>query len=122
MEEPLGTMCASRRPTACVVTGSESAERPKLEGSNSADEWDHQTVTADPVMFTNFAGDSRTVSGGNSSRSALTFSPSCTRKPAPAGIPNYHAWSLLRREVNPLQSHRRPANDPPHTITEGETP
>jgi hypothetical protein len=31
------------------------------------------------------------------------------------------AWSLLSREVNPLQSHRRPANDPPHTITEGET-
>ena len=47
---------------------------------------------------------------------------SCTRKPVLAGIPNYDAWSLLRREVNPLQSHRRLANDPPHTITEGEIP
>jgi hypothetical protein len=27
---------------------------------------------------------------------------------------------ILRREVNPLQSHRHPANDPAH-ITEGET-
>jgi hypothetical protein len=42
----------------------------------------------------------------------------------PKGLGTDKAYEAagIRREVNPLQSHRRPANDPPHTITEGETP